>query len=193
MQNRILCKQEDPKKLKLVLMRKKNQMANENLHSITTMVCNHCNEKSGTPSTSYIDDETILKRVGEILGFTRMNNGEFNEEDLQSVVKNTEVLLKSYHKNEAVRKIYMRYQNMWRTYAVKEQIEDEYNNISRVKIFNEIKERYSPNTIWIIYSFINADFIERFGVNLKQLPHLKKFLTLQASKYVAKKSDTFSP
>ena len=52
-------------------------------------------------------------------------------------------------------------------------------------LFNEIKERYSPNTIWEIFSC-------RFGVNIKQLPHPKKFLKLQASKDVAKKSKTFS-
>ena len=39
-----------------------------------------------------------------------------------------------------------------------EQIQDEYNNISLVKFFNEIKDRYSPNTIWVIFSCINADF-----------------------------------
>ena len=33
---------------------------------------------------------------------------------------------------------------------------------------------------------------ERFEVNLKEIPHLKKFLKLQASKYV-KKSGTFTP
>ena len=62
-------------------------MANENLSSITTMVCNHCSERSGAPSTTDIDDATIPKSVGELLGFTRLNNGEVNEEDLQPVVK----------------------------------------------------------------------------------------------------------
>ena len=57
-------------------------MANENLPSITTLVCNHCSERSGDPSTIDIDDETIPKREGEMLGFTRLNNGEVNEEDL---------------------------------------------------------------------------------------------------------------
>ena len=62
-----------------------------------------------------------------------------------------------------------------------------------VKFINETKESYSPNTIWVIFTCVNVDFIERFGVILKGLPRLKKFLNLQASKYVAKKSDTFSP
>ena len=82
---------------------------------------------------------------------------------------------------------------MWRTYVAKEQIENEFNDICLVKFFNQIKERYSPNTIWVIYSCINADFIDRFGINLNGLPRLKKFLKNQASKYVAKKSATFSP
>ena len=89
--------------------------------------------------------------------------------------------------------MYTRYQNMWRTYVAKEQNEDEYNEMSLVKFFNEVKERYLPNTIWANFSCINADFIERFGVNLKGLPRLKKFLKFQASKYIAKRSDTISP
>ena len=86
----------------------------------------------------------------------------------------------------------MRYQNMRRTYVVKEKIEDEYNDFSLVKFFNEIKDRYSPNTIWVIFSCINVNFIERFGVNFNRLPSLNNFLKYQASKYLAKKSATFS-
>ena len=166
---------------------------NDHLPSITTMDCTYCSERSGGKATTVIDDETIPKKVEEMLCFTRMSGKEVNEEDLQAVVKNTEVLLKSYYKNEHVRKMYTRYQNMWRTYVAKEKIENEYNDICLVKFFNQIKERYSPNTIWVIYSCINADFIDRFGINLNRLPRLKKFLKNQASKYVAKKSATFSP
>ena len=50
----------------------------------------------------------------------------------------------------------------------KEQIEDEYNDIRLVQFFNQFKDRFSPNTIWVIHSCINADFIDRFGVNLKE-------------------------
>ena len=59
----------------------------------------------------------------------RMNGIELNEEDLKVVGKNTEILLKSYYKNESVGKMYTRYQNMWRTYVAKEQIEDKYNDV----------------------------------------------------------------
>ena len=159
-------------------MRKKENMskAKDPLPSITTMDCTYCSERGGEPSTTIIDDKIIPKKVGEMLGFTRMNGKEVNEEDLQAAVKNTEVILKSYYKNKEVRKKYLRYQNMWRIYVAKKQIEDEYNDISLVKCFNEIKDRYSPNTIWVIFSCIYADFIKRFGVNLNRLPRLKKFL-----------------
>ena len=82
---------------------------------------------------------------------------------------------------------------MWSTYVAKKQIEDEYNDISLVKFFNEMKERYPPNTIWVIFSCIHEDFVERLEVNLKGLPCLKKFLTYQARRHVAKRSATFSP
>ena len=77
--------------------------------------------------------------------------------------------------------MYTCYQNLWGTYVAKEQIEDEYNDMNLEKFFNEVKDRYSPNTIWIIFSRINVDFIERFGVNLNGLPCLKKSLKYQAS------------
>ena len=36
----------------------------------------YCSERSGAPSTTEINDETIPKRVGEMLGLTRMHDGE---------------------------------------------------------------------------------------------------------------------
>ena len=85
---------------------------------------------------------------------------------MQAVVKkNKEVLLKSYYKDKAMRKMYTHYQNMWKTIVANEQIKKKYNDVSLVNFLNETKERYSPNIIWVIFSCINADFIERFGVD----------------------------
>ena len=167
--------------------------ANKNLPSITTMDETYCSERSGALGTTVVNDETIPKKVEEMLGFSRMSGKEINEEDLQAVARNTEVLLKDYYANDDVRRMYTRYQNMWRTFVAKEKIENEYDDIRLVQFFKQIKNRYSPNTIWVIFSCINADFIERFGINLNTLPRLKKFLKHVASKYVAKKSATFSP
>ena len=51
------------------------------------MICNHCSERSGAPSTTDIEDEPIPKEIGKMLGFTRISGGEVNEKDLQAVVK----------------------------------------------------------------------------------------------------------
>ena len=83
--------------------------AKDHLPSITTMDYTYCSERSGAPSTTVIDNENIPKKVGKMLGFTRMNDKEVNEKDLEAVVKNTENILKSYYKNEEVRKMYTRY------------------------------------------------------------------------------------
>ena len=166
--------------------------ANDNLPSITTMDQTYCSERSGALGTT-INDDTIPDKVEEMLGFTRMNGKEINEVDLQAIVKNTEVLLKDYYGNDDVRRMYTRYQNMWRTFVAKEKLENEYDDIKLVQFFKQIKVRYSPNTIWVIYSCINADFIDRFGINLNALPRLKKYLKHISSKYVAKKSATFAP
>ena len=80
---------------------------------------------------------------------------------------------------------------MWRTVIAKEQMKNEYNDTKLPNFFDQIKDRYSPNTIWVIIPFITAAFIHRYRVNLKGLPRLKKFLKHQASKYVAKNLDTF--
>ena len=113
--------------------------AKDRLPSITTIDCTYYSERSGAPSSTVIDDETIPNKVEEMLGFTRMNGREVNEKDLQAVVKITEVLLKSYYKNEEVREMYMCYQNMWRTHVAKEQIEDKYNDNGVVNFFMKLK------------------------------------------------------
>ena len=82
MSNRILCERQDPKKIKLVFVQKKENMskAKDHLPSITTIDCTYCSERSGAPCTTVIDDETISKKVGEMLGFMRVNSKEVNED-----------------------------------------------------------------------------------------------------------------
>ena len=86
--------------------------AEKNLHSITTMVCNHYSKRSGALSTTVIDNELIPREERKILNVSRMKDREVNGEDLQAVVKNIGVLLKCYYKNEAVRKTHTCYPNM---------------------------------------------------------------------------------
>ena len=114
---------------------KKMSKAKENLPSITTMDETYCSERSGALDTTVIDDETIPKKVEEMLSFSRMSGKEINEEDLQTVVRNTEVLLKDYFANDVLRRMYTHYQNMWQTFVAKEKIENECNDICLVQFF----------------------------------------------------------
>ena len=81
-----------------------------------------------------------------------------------------------------------RYQILLENYADKNNVLEEYDDVELVKFFNKIKAQYSPRTLWVIYSCINAGFIDRYGKNLKGLVHLQKFLKLETNKFVAKKS-----
>ena len=79
---------------------------------------------------------------------------------------------------------------LWNNYIDKNNILEEYNNVELLKFFNEIKARYSPCTLWVIYSCINVWFIDHYDKNQKGLVRLRKFLTLETNKYVAKKLKT---
>ena len=173
-----------------------NKMSNKrdkNLPSITTMVT-HGDKRSGDCFTTENEEETFLAiKVREMLNISRVKKGQVDDRDLSEVVNNTAILLKENHKNEQVRKMYTRYQNLWMTFVAKENMDDEFNDIKLVKFFSQLKNRYSPNTLWVIYSCINSRFIDVYGLDLKSLPRLRKFLKQQTSKYVAKKSSTFDP
>ena len=165
----------------------------KNLPSITARPEQPGNERSGALSTTKITEETMPDLVRDMLMLARIKDNEVNEKDLEEVVENTNVLLKQHHKDESVRKMYTRYQNLWSTFVANNNIENEYDDVMLVKFFESIQSSYVANTLWVIYSCINSGFIDRFGLNLKGLPRLKKYLKQKTSKYVAKKSATFTP
>ena len=81
---------------------------------------------------------------------------------------------------------------MWAAYVAKHDIKDEYNDVMLVSFFESNKGGYTANTLWVIYSCINASYINRYGLKLNRLPKLKKYLKQKTNKYVAKKSLTFN-
>ena len=62
-----------------------------------------------------------------------------------------------------------------------------------VKFFKQIELTYKPNTLWVIYRYINARFIDEYGKNLKHLSRFCKHLKQVTQLYVATKSATFTP
>ena len=97
-------------------------------------------------------------------------------------------------KNEKpVRKMYQRYQKLWTRFCEKNNVKEEYDDVSLVKLFKQIEPTCKPKTLWVIYSCINARFIDEYGKNLMHLPRLHKHLNQVTQLYVATKLTTFTP
>ena len=86
----------------------------------------------------------------------------------------------------------MQYQNLWTSFVANNDISKEYDDVALVRFFKIIQGRYSPITLWVIYSCLNSRIINNYGVNLKDLPRLHKYFKQQTKLYVKTKSKTFS-
>ena len=61
-----------------------------------------------------------------------------------------------------------------------------------VKFFDGLKGKYAPGTLWVIFSCLNSNFVEKYGISIKGLPRSKKCLKKQTSGYACTKADTFN-
>ena len=76
------------------------------LLSIITRPIEPGDEISGATNATVGDEDMLAWKVTEVLSETRHKNGEVNEEDLEHVVKNTEILLKQSFGNHSVKRMY---------------------------------------------------------------------------------------
>ena len=72
--------------------------------------------------------------------------------------------------------MYNHYQNMRTSYVPKHNIQNEYDNIMLITFFDQIRKDYSVDMLWVIYFYLNVGLIDRFRLNLKDLPQLEIFL-----------------
>ena len=94
---------------------------------------------------------------------------------MTDLIENMDVLLEEKIE-KPVRKLNQRYQKLWTSFCDKNKVQEKYDDASFVKFFKQIENSYKPNTLWVIYSCINARFIDTYGKNLKHLPRLHKHL-----------------
>ena len=106
-----------------------SKQTDNNLLSIITRPVQPGDERSGVSNTTVADEDVLAQEVTEILSITRYRNGEVKEENLAQVVQNIEILLKQIFKNQAVKKMYTRYQNIRSAYVAKHKIRDKYNDV----------------------------------------------------------------
>ena len=164
----------NPHQFKLNLERKKNRINpyKKNLPSATTRPVQPGSDSSGAKSTTSITEDSVPKIVKDMLVLARYRDNKVNEKDLDNIVWNTNALIKQHKNNQSVRKMYIRCQNLWSTFVVNNNIENEYDDLMLVMFFKIIISSYYTNTLWVIY---NTGFIDRFGLQLKGLPCLKKY------------------
>ena len=54
------------------------------------------------------------------------------------------------------------------------------------------REKYTPSTLWVIYSCINISFINNLGVTLTGLPYIHRYLKMETLHYACKKAATYN-
>ena len=125
----------------------------------------------------------------EILSISRVRKGQVDDEDLYEVFKNADILLQKNYKNEQVRKMYTRYQNLWMMFVAKKnvkkwiQIHETSQIILRVKAHTLTKHH------------MGGIFLHQFNLHwrIRLRPWRSTPFKNYMNKYVAKKSDTFRP
>ena len=133
----------------------------------------------------------IPETVVDMLDLARVKDGEIHEEDIQKVIDVITLIQKNY-KNDQVHKMYVRYQTLWETSVAEHNITNEYDDARLLQFFMKCSEKYTPNTLWVIYSCVNTTFIIKLGVSLKGLPRIHRYLEMETLHYVCKKVATFN-
>ena len=85
---------QDPKIQNIFGIKTMSNQTEKNLPSIITRPVEPGDERSGATNTTVEDEDMLAQKVTEMLSITRYKDGEVNEEDLDHVVKNTEIHLK---------------------------------------------------------------------------------------------------
>ena len=133
--------------------------------------------------------EAAGAKIDDILVDIRTDSDTHLNEDQQILEGATANIVQS---TSRVEKMYKRYQELWKEFCEFHEIEDERNDEMLKKFFTELKKKYAASTLWVIYSCVNAHFIDKYGIKLNSMPRLNKYLKLITSHYVSKKSKIFN-
>jgi len=104
----------------------------------------------------------------------------------------TDKMVNTYFTTTKTERMYKRYQDMWVRYAQKKNINKktlkDSLNVYLLALFIQLGKDYAPRTFYAIYSCINHHFITKNGYELNTMLRLQRFLKLNTSTYVCKKS-----
>ena len=133
--------------------------------------------------------EAVGEKVDEILVDVRTSNERHLNEDQGHVEEEAARMVLETSK---VEKMYDRYQQMWKDYCDFHELTNERDDQMLKGFFMELSKKYAASTLWVIYSCVNAYFIEKYGTKLNTMPRLSKFLKQVTQHHVCRKSKVFT-
>ena len=105
----------------------------ENLPSITTRKNGAGGERSSVNKEK--DTALFAREVDGMMDLTRIEKGELNKIDLESMIAKTEKMVLKEKKDVKVKKIYTHYQNLWTAFVANNDKENENDDVTLVRFF----------------------------------------------------------
>ena len=137
----------------------------------------------------------IIDDIDEVLCDAKVSEDTpLSDRDYDLIANECQDIFENGYTNET-QKMYQRYQELWFVYRdsmiVSPSLRNEYNDVLLRSFFKTMRKKYSPSTLWVLFSCVNRYFVDQYGVKLNSLPRLKAYLKVVTQKYVTKKSKTF--
>jgi len=187
----------------------RSEKKQEKVNKETKIIVEEVDEEANEPVTvnnKCLEDEGFLKEnpqvkklllsIEDMMVDYRTSNVHSMNADNQTFHEVTDKMVNNYFTTSKTEKMYKRYQQMWIRYAAEKQInnrttKDALDNYL-LTFFIELGNHYAPSSLYVIYSCINHHFITQNGFKLNKMLRLQRFLKLNTSTYVCKKSKVFS-
>ena len=138
----------------------------------------------------------LLMSVEDMLVDYRNSDKKTMESDNIPFQKAASEMVDTMFENKKTTYMYQRYQQMWVRFALKKKIQ---KNTSKDLLDQYLTEffvtqgrSYSPSTLYVMISCINHYFITNYSFKLNSMLRLQRFLKVNTSTYVCKKSKVFT-
>jgi len=160
-----------------------------------------------TANDKTLEDATYLKEKPKVMkllisiedmmvAYRSANVSSMNTDD-KAFHEATNKMVNTYFTTSKTEKMYKRYKDMmWVSYAKEKEINKKTSkdllDLHLLAFFIQLGKDYAPSTLYVTYSCINHHFITKNGYKLNTMLRLQRFLKLNTSTYVCKKSKVFS-
>ena len=139
--------------------------------------------------------ELLLKIEDMVIDYRNSNAHTMNDDNVAFQAETESMLLSSFGSLKTTN-MYRRYQKKWVSYALEKKLNKKTHkdllDEHLLAFFVQLGKEYAPSTLYVIYSCINHYAITNYGFKLDRMYRLQRFLKLNTSTYVCKKSKVFT-